>query len=101
MSWNYRIIYHDLPPNDQNRWYGLHEVYYRGKQAEDWTDRPILVGESPEEIMAQIAQMQYDTCRYYGHPLSQRKLERPAWHRRLWRGIMGYFQSWKRWDETI
>lgn len=28
MSWNYRIILHDLDPNPANHWYGLHEVHY-------------------------------------------------------------------------
>jgi len=28
MSWNYRIILHDLDPNPDNHWYGLHEVHY-------------------------------------------------------------------------
>lgn len=28
MSWNYRIILHDLDPDRDKHWYGLHEVYY-------------------------------------------------------------------------
>jgi hypothetical protein len=28
MSWNYRIILHDLDPDPGKHWYGLHEVYY-------------------------------------------------------------------------
>jgi len=28
MSWNYRIILHDLDSDPVNHWYGLHEVHY-------------------------------------------------------------------------
>lgn len=28
MSWNYRIILHDLDPDPAKHWYGLHEVHY-------------------------------------------------------------------------
>lgn len=28
MSWNYRIILHDLDPDPAKHWYGLHEVFY-------------------------------------------------------------------------
>ena len=28
MSWNYRIVLHDLDPDPEKHWYGLHEVHY-------------------------------------------------------------------------
>ena len=28
MSWNYRIILHDLDPDPERHWYGLQEVHY-------------------------------------------------------------------------
>ena len=28
MSWNYRIVLHDLDPDPTKHWFGLHEVYY-------------------------------------------------------------------------
>lgn len=28
MSWNYRIIFHDLDLNPEKHWFGLHEVHY-------------------------------------------------------------------------
>ena len=28
MSWNYRLILHDLDPNSDLHWVGLHEAYY-------------------------------------------------------------------------
>ena len=38
MSWNYRIIFHDIAPES---WFGLHEVYYSADGSMSWTEKPI------------------------------------------------------------
>lgn len=33
MGWNYRIVLHDLDPDPNKHWFGLHEVYYGTPEA--------------------------------------------------------------------
>jgi hypothetical protein len=45
MSWNYRIILHDLNPDTDQHWYGLHEVHYG--MPDDPSKRGIGPGKNP------------------------------------------------------
>lgn len=53
--WNYRIIYHDEDLNPENRWYGLHEVYYNDERIVDgWTKNPTKFVCGSDETHADI-----------------------------------------------
>jgi len=41
MSWNYRIIFHNIDSDVQKHWYGLHEVYYKNDEIFSWTEKPV------------------------------------------------------------
>lgn len=47
-SWNYRIIKH--PDEHGEEVYGIHEVHYKDGKAEAFTEHPIVVGNSIEEL---------------------------------------------------
>jgi hypothetical protein len=54
MSWNYRLILHDLDPNPDLHWVGLHEVYYgmpddSKKPGIGWTKDAISFVSSPDD----------------------------------------------------
>ncbi len=40
MTWNYRIILHDIDPDPERHWYGLHEVFYDDDGKMAWTIDP-------------------------------------------------------------
>jgi len=52
MSWNYRIIFHDIAPES---WFGLHEVYYSADGSiKSWTEEPISFGVDSDEGLGGI-----------------------------------------------
>ena len=56
--WNYRVIrYAD------GDGFGLHEMHYIDGIENSWTERPIVVGKSIENINAQLSQMRVDARR--------------------------------------
>ena len=56
MSFNYRILQH--PDEAGDPVYGIHTVYYgkRG-EVEGWGDRPIVVGNSVQELLSVLEQL--------------------------------------------
>lgn len=48
MSWNYRVIKHK--DKLYGTYYGLHEVYYHKKEIYAWSEDPMVVGDTVEEI---------------------------------------------------
>jgi len=57
MTWNYRIIHH----NEDESYYGLHEVYYDENGAIDgWTEDALIVGDTKDEILETLAMMKSD-----------------------------------------
>lgn len=78
--WNYRVIHHE---HERGNYYGLHEVYYdKHGHPFAWTVEPTLIGSSPDEIMAALAQMQFD-CHRYSATASTKKI----WMRGQMHGI--------------
>jgi hypothetical protein len=63
-TWNFRIIKHNLP-TEPEVWFGLHEVYADKKgRIEGWTEQPILVGDSIEDIAKELNHMVDDVRRF-------------------------------------
>ena len=60
MTWNYRIIKHDLEPIT---FFAIHEVYYdKAGNVVAWTDRPIeVIGDNKKEIMGEIKHIVSDS----------------------------------------
>jgi hypothetical protein len=54
--WNYRVVKYA----EQGEGYGLHEVHYKGEKVVNMTERPIVVGSSPESIYEQLLTMRVD-----------------------------------------
>lgn len=60
MTWNFRIIEHDL---GSTAYFAIHEVYYDDKdRITHWTIEPInIVGESKSDVMKMLKQMILDS----------------------------------------
>lgn len=55
MSWNYRVIKHS---NENETWYGIHEVYYgTNDQPHSWTEDSIVISDSPEGLRLILSSM--------------------------------------------
>ncbi len=64
MSWNYRVIKHD-EEDDENVYYGLHEVYYDEHQIiNGWTEEALIVGDTKKEIKTVLKMMLVDVKRH-------------------------------------
>ncbi len=57
--WKYRVIFHDLDPDETRHWYGLHEVYYTENGKLMWTENPIsFVSDIDEGVFGVIGSLE-------------------------------------------
>lgn len=60
MSWNYRIIHHDMDADEAKHWLGLHEVFYEDGVVAEWTkdavDFVCGLDEGPEGLVLSLEQ---------------------------------------------
>jgi hypothetical protein len=54
-SWNYRVLMHRDDPDEIVL--GLHEVHYNDGKIVGWTEEPIIVGDTVEELLRVLARM--------------------------------------------
>jgi hypothetical protein len=50
MTWNYRLILHDLDASHERHWVGLHEVYYEEEKIKGWTDTAVSFVSDGEDM---------------------------------------------------
>ena len=65
--WNYRIFRYKNKLKGYPDWesFGLHEAYYDDKdKVEGWTEDPIIVGDSVEELLETLDMMKKDIKRF-------------------------------------
>lgn len=62
-KWNFRIIRHDLP-NQDKVWFGVHEVFYRKGKIWAWSNKPVLVTPTKEELLCELNRISDDLARY-------------------------------------
>jgi hypothetical protein len=55
--WNYRLVQHD-------DCVGLHEVFYNGGRVMMWSEKPIIVGDTVQEVLDVLEMMRRDTEKY-------------------------------------
>jgi hypothetical protein len=53
MSWNYRIMKHE----DEETWYGIHEVFYKDGKIALWTEKPVEVLADSVEDLGEVLKM--------------------------------------------
>jgi len=59
VTWNYRIVKY----NSEDPMFGLHEIYYdKNGKPDSRTETPMVVGETPEEVIAAL-EMALEACK--------------------------------------
>lgn len=56
--WNYRIFKY------KDGAFGIHEAYYKNGKLESWTQEPIIVGDSVNELSKVLKMIQSDILRF-------------------------------------
>ncbi len=86
MSWNYRVILHDLDPDPEKHWHGLHEVWYGqpgapAKPGLGWSKEPDSFSCDLEEGPETIIKMLEDALATLRDPRYAEVIKESEWER--------------------